>query len=107
MVSACTGDVLRVEPISSNPLNNWLNESAKSTTIGDDFEINITSVSGSITGTTTGYETLGTDRTVLGSISTWNAETVVTDVARVRIRETGSVVDDIDVNITFRVDTLP
>ena len=98
------GDFYRTT--SNNVLiDKWLTGDARLVASGSDYEVEITQVLGTITGTTTGYVSLGTSRTVLGRSANANSNQQLTDQARIKIRKVGEVTDDVNVVITFRVDT--
>ena len=105
LVSLSVPDYARTDPLNASPNANWLPEAAKQVGIGSEYEVNITQVTGTITGTTVGYVTLGTTRNVRGRSSIANDNDIFLDTARVRIRKVGAGTDDVDVNITMQVNT--
>ena len=98
------GDFYRTTP-SSILIDKWLTADDRQVASGSDYEVEITQVSGTITGTTTGYVSLGTTRTVLGRSANANSNLSLTDQARIKIRKVGAGSDDVNVVITFEVDT--
>jgi hypothetical protein len=85
-----------------------LPETDKLPLVGEDYEIRLTQVSGTVTGTTGGaYVSLDTDREVLGRSTDVTVATTTTDEVRVEIRKVGSGTNDVNQVISLFVSTLP
>jgi len=89
-------------------LGSWLPEADKLPTVGEDYEIRLTQVSGSVSGTTAGaYVSLDTVRTVEGTSTDATIATTTTDEVRVEIRKVGSGTNDVNEVISLFVNTIP
>ena len=100
------GEFYRVPPPTAGDLvDDWLPQADKGAGVGNDYEVRITQVLGTITGTTSGYVSLGTSRTVLGRTNQANSNNQQTDQVRIEIRKVGSGTNDVNVVISLESDT--
>ena len=104
LVFSGEGDIYRTTS-ESVLIDKWLLDVDQATGIGSNYEIQVTQQTGTITGTTSGYVSLGTSREVTGQTLNANTNQSTSDQARIQIRKVGSGTDDVDVILTFEADT--